>query len=282
MDMLTIVALLMILLVILSGFQKRVPMFLALIFIPLVAALILGHSISEVSSSMIGLMNTTMGSGGYLLIFAMIYFAMLTESGMFATIINSLSKRLDNRMNVFGLMIFTTAMTLLCGLTAQITVTYLVLFPILLPLYKKYNFNRNYGYVITMTAMSIMMILPWSAGAINVSVVLGCTPEELASAGSRMALCIIPGIIFQWCYYAYRYKKEFGSFKLVVNEGVAQTAQSKDNGLKLPQLFWPNLIVLVALIVAMIAFRFPTYLAFAIGSAYMIIFNYPKLFFTKA
>ncbi|MCI9155951.1 MAG: citrate:H+ symporter [Lawsonibacter sp.] len=274
----TLVAILMVVLIILAGFQKRVPMYLALLFIPVGAALCLGYSIPEISTSLLAKMNDSMASGGYLLLFAIIYFSMLTESGMFETMINGLMRLLGGRMNVILLMILTTAVALLCGLTAQITVTFLIIFPVLLPLYKKYGLSRETCFILCQTGLAVMMILPWSAGAINVSVVLGCEPQELASAASRMALCMIPGIIFQWCYYAYRHKKAVGSFKLEVVEDVEESTEKSDNQLRRPKLFWANLLVFVVLMVGLVAFKIPAYLVFMAGAAYMIIVNYPKDF----
>lgn len=276
MNGITVIAILMVVLVILAGFQKRIPMYFALIFIPILAALCLGYSIPEISTAILAKMNESMSSGGYLLLFALIYFSMLTESGMFETVIGALTRLIGDRMNVILLMVLTTVVALICGLTAQITVTFLIIFPVLLPLYKKYNFSREACFILAQTALAIMMIVPWSAGAINVSVVIGCEPAELAAAASKTALCMIPGVLFQYVYFGYKHWKKVGSFKLAV--AVKTEEQKEESGLRRPKMFWPNLLVFLILMVGLVAFSIPPYMAFMAGALYMIVFNYPKEF----
>ena len=134
MNMTLLIAILMVLVIVLATFQKRVPMYLVLMIVPIIAALCLGYSLTDISSSIMTKLNETMESAGFLLLFALIYFNMMIETGAFETIVGVLVKPFGSRMNVIILMILTTALGLLCALAQQISVTYLVLFPVLLPL----------------------------------------------------------------------------------------------------------------------------------------------------
>ena len=277
----TLIAILMVLVIVLAAFQKRIPMYLVLMLIPILAALFLGYSLTDISTSIMGKLNETMASAGFLLLFALIYFNLLMETGMFETIVNVMIKPFGSRMNVVILIILTTVLSLLCALTAQISVTYLIIFPILLPLYKKLKLNREYCFILCQTALAVMMWLPWSPAIVNVSVVLGCEATELSVAASQAAVCMVPGILFQWIYMAWRHKKDTGSLFLTVDgagEAAAEEAQEEKKKLVRPKLFWPNLLVFLILMVGLLKFGIPAYLLFMIGTAYMILVNYPRDF----
>ncbi len=281
MNVTLIIAILMVLVIVLATFQKRVPMYLVLMIVPIIAALCLGYSLTDISTSIMTKLNDTMASAGFLLLFALIYFNMMIETGAFETIVSALVKPFGSRMNVIILMVLTTALGLLCALAQQISVTYLVLFPVLLPLYKKLKLKPEYCFILVQTALAVMMWLPWSPGVLNVSVVLGCEPAELSAAASKAAICMAPGILFQWIYMAWRHKRDHGSLFLTVDgEKEAEAAEAKEESKKLtrPKLFWLNLLVFLLLMVGLLAFQLPAYLLFMIGSAYMILVNYPKDF----
>ncbi len=281
MNMVLLVAIVMVLVIVLATFQKRIPVYLALMLVPIVAALCLGYPLGEINNSIIDKRNDTMKSAGFLLLFALIYFTMMIETGIFETIVGVLIKPFGSRMNVIILMVLTTALGVLFGLAQQITVTYLVLFPVLLPLYKKLKLDSAYCFILVQTALTMMMWLPWSMGVMNVSVVLGCEPAELSAAASKAAICMVPGILFQWVYMAWKHKKTHGSLFLTVNgEKETERAAVKEESQKMvrPKLFWPNLIVFLLIMVGLLAFQLPSYLLFMFGAAYMIIFNYPKDF----
>lgn len=278
MNLLTVVALAMVLLIVAAPFQKRVPLWLVMMLVPIAAALVLGYPVADISASLTKTMNSTMVSAGYLMFFALIYFTMLTETGMFETIVNAVLKPFGGRMNVIILLVLTTALSLLCAVTAQISITYLILFPLLLPLYKRFGLNREYAFILCQTALAVMMWLPWSPAIVNVSVVLGCDAMELSAAASRVAVCMAPGIVFQWVYMAWRHKKENGTWGLTPAAAGEQAGEQKENPLARPKLFWINFLVFLVLMAGLIGFSLPPYLVFIAGCAYMIIFVYPNDF----
>lgn len=77
----TLIAILMVLLLVLATFQKRVPIYLVMMIIPILAALCLGYSLPDISASILAKLNETMASAGFLLLFALIYFTMMIETG---------------------------------------------------------------------------------------------------------------------------------------------------------------------------------------------------------
>lgn len=136
-----------------------------------------------------------MASAGWMLLFGLIYFTMLTETGMFETIVNGVVRLVGNNMNIIIVMIMTTVIGALGYLTASMSTAYLICFPIMIPLFRKFNMKREYAFIICQTAMAAMCFLPWGIGVVNSSIMAGCDPTQLASAFIPWGLCFIPVII---------------------------------------------------------------------------------------
>lgn len=154
MSFLNIMAIVMMAVVIAFILTKKIPMNFTLFLVPIVVALILGFKPADIGTMVVDQFNTTMKASGYMLIFGLLYFSMLTETGMFETIIGGITKVIGSRMNVVVIMILTTVIAAIGMLTANISTCYLITFPIMMPLYKKYKFNRVYAFILAQTALA--------------------------------------------------------------------------------------------------------------------------------
>lgn len=135
MSILNIMAITMMAAVIVLILTKVIPMNFTLFLVPVAVALVLGYSPVEISTMVVEQFATTMRSSGYMLIFGLLYFSMLTETGMFDRIVGSITGLIGSRMNVVIIMILTTVIAAVGMLTANISTCYLVTFPIMMPLY---------------------------------------------------------------------------------------------------------------------------------------------------
>lgn len=161
---------------------NKIPLNFIMFVVPTVCLLMLGYSISETSTFILNQFNTVMSSSGYMLLFGLIYFTMLTETGVFDIIINKMIRLLGNKMNVIVVMIMTTVISCVAYLTANMSTTYLIVFPVMMTIYKKYNMDRESAFVLCQTAIAAMCWLPWGIGLVNSAMMAGVSPEELASA----------------------------------------------------------------------------------------------------
>lgn len=259
---------------------KKIPMNFTLFLVPIVVALILGFKPADIGTMVVDQFNTTMKASGYMLIFGLLYFSMLTETGMFETIIGGITKVIGSRMNVVVIMILTTVIAAIGMLTANISTCYLITFPIMMPLYKKYKFNRVYAFILAQTALAAMCFIPWGIGIALSAMMAGCDTVELAVASIPWALCFIPVIILQWVYFAYQHKKEVGTLGLPKDaqaEHETET-QKQENANSRPGLFWINLLIFILVIVALAVFKIPAYFVFIIAACVTALIDYPKNF----
>lgn len=271
-----------IMLVILIGFiiWNKVPLNFVMFVIPVIFSFLSGYGLKETSGFILTQINTIMQSVGYMLLFGLIYFTMLTETGMFDRIVNAIIGKIGNKLNVVGIMIMTTVIGAVAYLTANMSTAYLICFPIMIPLYKKFRVNREFAFIICQTAIGAMCWLPWGIGLIMSATMANTDAETLAAASIPWGLCFIPAIILQYVYFARKHKKEHGTLGLPadhVEENIEST-ETKENPNARPKLFWFNLILFILVILGLAYFKIPSYLVFIAASIIMALVNYPKDF----
>lgn len=277
----TIMAIILLALVIIGILSKKIPMNFVMFVVPVVCMFGLGYNLTEISGFVVAKISEIMAAAGWTLLFGLIFFTMLTETGIFDTIINGVVRLVGNRMNVVVIMIMTTVIGALAYLSASMSTAYLICFPIMIPMFKKFNMKREYAFIICQTAMAAMCFLPWGIGVINSSVMAGCDPLELARASIPWGLCFIPVIILQWIYFAWIHKKETGTLSLPENSRMAEMKTDvikEDKPNARPKLFLFNLFVFAAVMILLAFFKLPTYLVFLAASIIIAMVDYPKNF----
>lgn len=278
----TLMSLIMLVVVIACILTKKIPMNFVMFVVPVVCMFALGYNLTEVSGFIMDKISEIFASAGWMLLFGLTYFTMLTETGMFDTIINGFVKLVGNRMNVVIVMAMTTIIGALGYLTANMSTTYLICFPIMIPMFRKFGLNREYAFIICQTAVSAMCFLPWGIGLVVSATMAGCDATELASASIPWGLCFIPVILLQWVYFAWRHKKEHGTLglpaKAETDGASAEAAAEEEKPNARPKLFWFNLLVFVIVVIALAVFAIPSYLVFVAASIVTAMVNYPKNF----
>lgn len=277
MNTVLLMAIVLILIVVATVITKKVPFNFVLLIVPIVCALLLGYSVEETSTFVVGQLSSMMQSAGFMLLFAFLYFQMLTEAGVFDTIVTAVTTKLGNKMNVIVIMVLTTVIGGFSILTGNFTPAYLITFPILVPLYKKFDFDREAAFIIAQTAMSALCFIPWGIGMAYTASSAGLDANELAAASMPWGLCFIPAIILQWVYFGWKHKKRVGTFQAVAEVETATEKKEENPNLR-PKLFWVNLFIFVIALAALGVFGVAPYFVFIVATVVTAMINYPKNF----
>lgn len=267
-----IMAIILILVVVATVITKKLPFNFVLFIAPIVCALILGYSVEETSTFVVEQLASMMKSAGFMLLFAFLYFQMLTEAGMFDTIVSAVTRKLGNRMNVIVIMILTTLIGGFSILTGNFTPAYLITFPLMVPLYKKFDFDREAAFIIAQTAMSALCFIPWGIGMAYTASSAGLDADQLAAASVPWGLCFIPAIILQWIYFGIKHKKRVGTFQAVLD--TVEETEKKENPNLRPKLFWVNLIIFILCLIALGIFGIKPYFVFIFATVITAMINY--------
>ena len=260
-----IMAVIMLLIIIAFVFLKKVPMEFVLAIVPMICGLLLGTDPTKLSGWMLDSMNNTMKSVGYMILFGLMYFTLLTETGMFDIIVQGFIKLTKGKVNVYLVMIMTTVIAGIGMLTANVASSYFIVFPVMLSLYHRLKFDKKAAMIIAQTAAAAMSFVPWGIGVATSAVFAKVDPIELSQQVVPISLCFIPVIILQWIYFGMRHKKQVASSTdgAMGNAAYAtQVEEKKANPYARPQFFWINLIVFICTMIALSYFKVPAYIVF--------------------
>ena len=128
-----------------------------LTLIPAIAALLLGFGPIEIADFIKDGIKTTT-SNGILFIFSVIYFGVMSDTGMFDVIVQKLVKLAGN--NVIAVTVATALIATIAHLDGTTATTVLITIPALYPVYKKMNIDTRILLCLTGACMGVMNLLP--------------------------------------------------------------------------------------------------------------------------
>lgn len=272
-----ILAILLVVVLFAALMWNKIPTPITMMVVPFVFALIAGYSIFDTATAVANQFNSLMTSVGYMILFSLIYFQIVTESGMFDIIIDKLLSIVGDKINVLVILILTAVISLIVSLTTNITAAYLVTVPIVLQLYKRFNMDRMAAIIIIGTSLVVFSFLPWSFGLAMASQMIGAEINELSAAAMPWALCFIPVLILEIAYFTIMHKRKHGTLALphdAVEE--SEEHQKKENPLARPKLFWFNLLLFVAVVLCLTLSGLPAWFIFAAAAFLGTVVNYLK------
>lgn len=269
----SLMAVIMLIVVIILIFSKKVPMVFIMACVPIIFGKILGFSIAELGMASLNQINMIMKASGYMLLFALMYFTMLSETGMFEMLISKMLKIFKIKSNVWSVMIMTTIIAGVSSLSASPTSAYLITFPMLMPLYNKMNFDKRAAMIITQTTIAAMSFLPWGMVISTSAVFSGMEPLELTKYCIPLAFCFIPGIIFQWIYFSRQHYKN-NSIEIMDNDEIDIVSSSKSLNAR-PEKFAINVVVFLITIIVLACSDIAPYIIFIFSSLITLLINYP-------
>lgn len=274
----TIVGLIMLAIIIAGITTKKISFPIATSAIPVaVAGLALGFSVPAMDKFLQPAISSMFIKTAFMLMFAMLYFNMVSETGMFDTIVEKILQVTKDKMNIYIAMILTIIISAIAMLSANVATTYIIAFPTLVPLYKRLNLDRRYLLILTTSAIAMMGFIPWGIALATMSAFSGLSPDHLAGLVWPAAFLFIPVYPFMIMYFARQHKKKVGTIYILEHLEREEAAAKQENPNNRPKLFWVNFLVLVLSIVALVKFSVPAYLVFIFAYAFTAVINYPKL-----
>lgn len=273
--MLGILGLLTMLIIMVLLFKSKTTPAIAFITVPIAIALVAGFSAQEIGEFVKKGVGGT-SSTATLFIFSIMFFGLMSDVGMFDTIISKLVKKAGT--NVITITVLTSIIAMIGHLDGSGASTFLITIPTMLPIYKKLNMRKTTLVAVATAAMGVMNLLPWGGPTMRAASVLGI---EANAIWHQLIPMQIVGIIASLVVAVLMGKMEIkrGAGKSIEEDAaemeVAVTTASND--LARPKLFWFNLILTVGVILVLSFVKVPTYLPFMVGSAIALLVNYPGM-----
>ncbi len=215
-------------------------------------------------------------STAILFIFSVLFFGIMTDAGMFDTIINALMKKVGN--NVVGVALMTCVIAMIAHLDGSGAATFLITVPAMLPVYKRLHMRRETLLLICVTAMGVMNLMPWGGPTMRAASVVGIEPNELWFRLMPMQIVGLLLAVLTALFWGIREKNRIAKLGDAAIEDADKYDDSesgaRDASLARPQNFIFNVILTLAVIVVLVLDILPTYYVFMVACVLALFVNY--------
>ena len=278
--------------------KKKMSPFTALVLIPLAFALVavltgvvqdvnigtlvrqglFGNNSKDKLTAMKGTAET-----GVMLLFAILYFSLMLDSGLFDPITNKMIRYAKG--DPMKVLVATAIVAAAVSMNGDGTTTTLICCSAFVPIYKKLDMKLMNLGVLVILQNTIMNLLPWGGPTARAMSVLGVEADILGYLAPGMVLSILYVIFFVARGMGKKERARLGIKELTDAELDELTTISDPEVLAIrrPQNFWINAIMTIVLIGWLVAGSFidaievkPVVL-FLIGTGLAMMINYPDL-----
>lgn len=253
--------------------SKRLSPLVALIALPIIAALLGGFGLQTSAFIITGIKNVAPVVGMF--VFAILFFGIMTDAGMLDPIIDRILRTVGTRPT--RIVVGTATLALLVHLDGSGAVTFLVTVPAMLPLYTRLGIDKRILACVCAMAAGVNF-LPWTGPVLRSSAALHVPVAELFQP--LIPLQIVGLVFFFACawWLGHREEKRLGLGAGSTVDAVPQRVLSDaDILLRRPRLFWLNLILTVLVMVVMIAGWVDPVVMFMLGTVVALCINYPNV-----
>ena len=278
--MLTFLGLSMVIVFTLLIMTKKLSPITALVIVPIVFAII-GGFYKDLGTMMLDGLKVVAPSAA-LLLFAILFFGILIDAGLFDPLINKMLKLVQG--DPLKIVIGTALISMLVALDGDGTTTHMITISAMLPLFLRIGMNPLILGTISMLSVSVMSgMTPWGGPATRAIASLGLDANEFfipilpTLFGGMLSILGIAFIVGR------KERKRLGV--LVLHDKVqeswampemALSMESTDH-LKRPHLTWLNAILTLAVMGVLVLGLLPAPILFMIGFMVALMINYPNL-----
>ena len=229
---------------------------------------------------------TSTSKTGIMLLFAILYFAIMLNAGLFDPVTKAMIKFAKG--DPVKVLLATAIVAACVSLNGDGTTTTLICCTAFIPLYKKLNLKMMNLGVLVILMNTIMNLLPWGGPTARVISVLQGQPGVDEQTILR---ALLPGMIASILYMlgvavylGLKERKRVGIQSLSAEDLEALTAPESEEeaALKRPENIWINAIMTISIIVMLILGTFPSLFLFMTGTGLALMINYKSIKQQKA
>ena len=254
--------------------SKRLSPLVALIALPIIAALIGGFGLQTSAFIVTGIKNVAPVVGMF--VFAILFFGIMTDAGMLDPIIDRILRTVGTRPT--RIVVGTALLALLVHLDGSGAVTFLVTVPAMLPLYTRLGIDRLILACVAAMAAGVNF-LPWTGPVLRSSAALHVPVADLFQP---LIPVQIVGLLFVFAsawWLGRREERRLGlGADATAGAGIPTRVLSPaEEALRRPGRFWINLLLTVLVMLVMIAGRVDPVVMFMVGTVLALCINYPDV-----
>lgn len=251
---------------------KKMSPLVALITIPIVAALIGGFGMETSKFIVAGITNIAPVAGMF--VFAILFFGIVTDAGMLDPVISGILRVVGSRPS--RIVPGTALLALLIHLDGSGAVTFLVTIPAMLPLYTRLGIDRRILACVASLAAGVNF-LPWTGPMIRASAALHIPVSDIFMPLVPVQLIGL-AFVFGVAYYLGRKEEIRLGLTAGAPAGFVQmhALTEAEQAIRRPRNFWINIVLTVIVLGVMISGKVDPVVMFMIGVVLALMINYPN------
>ena len=282
--MLTILGLGMIMCFMYLIMSKRLSALVALTLIPIIFALLTyvlslfvdnlaGFDIAELGNMMMEGIKK-LAPTGVMLLFAILYFAIMIDTGLFDPSVKWILKQVKG--DPLKVTLGTITLTLIVSLDGDGSTTYMICVAAMLPLYKRIGMSPLIMACLMMLASGIMNLTPWGGPTARAATALHVDPNDVFVPMILSMLVAIGWLYFLGFMYGRMERKRIGIVELDISHGDSiQISQEPEANRA--HLRWFNALLTLVLMVCLVMGVLPAAILFMVALCIALVVNYPDL-----
>ncbi|SFM16582.1 CitMHS family transporter [Pelosinus propionicus] len=276
--MLALLGLLTIVILLAVIITKRMSPLVALIVIPIIAALLGGFGLGTSKFIISGIQN--IAPVATMFVFAILFFGVMSDAGLFDPIINKVLKAVG--ASPPKILMGTALLALLIHLDGSGAVCFLITIPAMLPIYERLKMDKRLLCLMVSMAAGINY-LPWTGPTLRAAAAFKVPVTEVFTP---LVIPQIVGLVYMFTVAYLLGKRE--ARRLGIKDGevtdIVLTRELKDEeqALRRPNVFWINAVLALVVMGVMIAGIVDPAPMFMIGTVLALMINYPKVGEQKA
>lgn len=255
--------------------SKRLSAMVALVAVPVVAALIMRFSPVEVSKFIVSGIGSVAPTA-VMFIFAIIFFGVVFDAGMFDPIIGVILKAAKG--NPLMVVMGNAVLAMLTHLDGAGASTFLITVPAMLPLYKRLNMDVRILAAVTALGAGTMNVLPWGGPTIRAATALKVPVTDLFNPIIPAQIAGLITVLLIAFFLGKREAKRLGYTGGGPSDSGVLTHEISDEAraLRRPKMFWLNVVLTLGVVCGLVLTKVAPAVYFMIATVIALICNYPK------
>ncbi len=258
--------------------SKRMSPLIALIFVPVVAALAGGFGLATSKFIISGIQN--IAPVATMFIFAILFFGVMGDAGLFDPIIDRILKTVGAKPT--RILMGTALLALLIHLDGSGAVCFLITIPAMLPVYERLKMDKRLLCLMVAMAAGINY-LPWTGPTLRASAALHVPVTDIFTP---LVIPQLVGLVYMFVVAYLLGKREEKRLGLTTAElgDIVLTREIKEDekALRRPKLFWINAVLALVVMGTMVSGKVDPAPMFMIGTVLALLLNYPDVVAQKA
>jgi citrate-Mg2+:H+ or citrate-Ca2+:H+ symporter, CitMHS family len=251
---------------------KRLSVVTALVLIPVIFGMLAGFNYAALGEMALAGIKQVAPTG-ILLMFAVLYFAVMLDAGLFDPLIAFIIRSVKG--DPLKVIMGTAILTMIVHLDGDGTATFMIVLSAFLPIYKQLKINRLILPGIVALSVGPLHLVPWSGTSVRAISTLKTDTIHIFNPNIPAIIGGIVWVFFVAYIFGKRERKRLGiiAFNYVHKENISEE-QAK---LKRPGLILFNASLTILVITVLMIGLVPAPALFVTASVIALTVNYPKL-----